>query len=291
MKLVVRASVLMLLSLCSSVTVAAEQVVLLLSTLDNPFFIAMKQGAERKAVELGVELQVLNSNDDPAQERQHIDSIIAAKANVVLFNPTDSYLSAQSVQRLNAAAIPLITLDRHVERATVASHIASDNVSGGMLAGNFIAKALGAKTVVAQIEGNADTSATIERGEGFALAVRTNQFLLKASQQGDFDRHGGYLATQKMLLENPSIEAIFAHNDEMALGAIEASRQLGRAPLIVGFDGSKAALQAVKQGGLAATIAQRPKMIGSMGVASAVRLLQGKLVALHQPVPLQLISQ
>ncbi|WP_375055304.1 ribose ABC transporter substrate-binding protein RbsB [Zobellella sp. DQSA1] len=271
---------------------AQDTLALVISTLNNPFFVTMKEGAEQKAAELGYNLIVLDSQNDPAKELANVEDLGVRGAKVLLINPTDSDAVANAIRLANRTGLPVLTLDRAANRGEVVSHIASDNVAGGKMAGDFIAEQLGHNARVIQLEGIAGTSAARERGEGFTQAVAEHGFTLLASQPADFDRTKGLNVMENLLTGNPEVQAVFAQNDEMALGALRALQAANKKEvLIVGFDGTEDGIKAVEGGRLAATIAQQPDAIGAIAVETADKVLKGETVADHIPVPLQVISQ
>ncbi|MDP5291592.1 ribose ABC transporter substrate-binding protein RbsB [Oceanimonas sp. CHS3-5] len=271
---------------------AQDTLALVISTLNNPFFVTMKEGAEQKAAELGYNLIVLDSQNDPAKELANVEDLNVRGAKVLLINPTDSDAVANAIRLANRAKLPVLTLDRAASRGDVVSHIASDNVAGGKMAGDFIAERVSSNARVIQLEGIAGTSAARERGEGFARAVSEHGFNLMASQPADFDRTKGLNVMENLLTGNPDVQAVFAQNDEMALGAMRALQAANKKDvLIVGFDGTEDGIKAVQGGRLAATIAQQPGEIGAIAVETADRVLKGETVADHIPVPLQVISK
>ncbi|OXY83002.1 ribose ABC transporter substrate-binding protein RbsB [Oceanimonas doudoroffii] len=271
---------------------AQDTLALVISTLNNPFFVTMKEGAEQKAAELGYDLIVLDSQNDPAKELANVEDLSVRGAKVLLINPTDSDAVTNAIRLANRAGLPVLTLDRAASRGDVVSHIASDNVAGGKMAGDFIAERVGASAKVIQLEGIAGTSAARERGEGFAQAVSEHGFNLLASQPADFDRTKGLNVMENLLTGNPQVQAVFAQNDEMALGAMRALQAANKKDvLIVGFDGTENGIKAVEGGRLAATIAQQPGEIGAIAVETAVQVLNGETVASHIPVPLQVIGK
>ncbi|AUI66739.1 MULTISPECIES: ribose ABC transporter substrate-binding protein RbsB [Glaesserella] len=275
----------------STSAMAKETIALAISTLDNPFFVTLKEGAEQKAKELGYNLVVLDSQNDPAKELSNVEDVTVRGAKVLLINPTDSEAVGTAVAVANKKNIPVITLDRGANKGTVVSHIASDNVAGGKMAGDFIAEKVGKNAKVIQLEGIAGTSAARERGEGFKQAVEANQFELLASQPADFDRTKGLNVMENLLASHGSAKAVFAQNDEMALGALRAIKASGKNILVVGFDGTDDAVKAVNGGQLAATIAQQPEKIGELGVEIADKVLKGEKVDAQIPVPLKVITK
>ena len=275
----------------STSAMAKETIALAISTLDNPFFVTLKEGAEKKAKELGYNLVVLDSQNDPAKELSNVEDVTVRGAKVLLINPTDSEAVGTAVAVANKKNIPVITLDRGANKGNVVSHIASDNVAGGKMAGDFIAEKVGKNAKVIQLEGIAGTSAARERGEGFKQAVEANQFELLASQPADFDRTKGLNVMENLLASHGSAKALFAQNDEIALGALRAIKASGKNILVVGFDGTDDAVKAVNGGQLAATIAQQPDKIGELGVEAADKVLKGEKVEAQIPVPLKVVTK
>ncbi|KGQ26266.1 MULTISPECIES: ribose ABC transporter substrate-binding protein RbsB [Gallibacterium] len=290
-KLTLLASALVLGSLASNVALAKDTIALAVSTLDNPFFVTLKEGAEKEASKLGYNLVVLDSQNDPSKELSNVEDITVRGAKVLLINPTDSTAVANAVRVANKKNIPVITLDRGAAQGDVVSHIASDNVAGGKMAGDFIAEKLGDNAKVIQLEGIAGTSAARERGEGFKQAVQAHKFEILASQPADFDRTKGLNVMENLLTAQPNVQAVFAQNDEMALGAIRAVQAANKSVLIVGFDGTDDGVKAVKSGKLGATIAQQPDLIGALGVQTADKIIKGEKVEAKIPVPLKVVTQ
>lgn len=271
---------------------AKDTLAMVVSTLNNPFFVTMKEGAEKKANELGYNLIVLDSQNDPAKELANVEDLTVRGVKVLLINPTDSAAVANAVAMANRSKLPVITLDRGAEKGKVVSHIASDNVAGGKMAGDFIAEKLGKQAKVIELEGIAGTSAARERGAGFKQAIEAHQLQLLAAQPADFDRTKGLNVMENLLAAQPQVQAVFAQNDEMALGALRALQAAGKENvLVVGFDGTEDGIKAVQRGKLAATIAQQPDQIGSIGVETADKVLKGQPVEANIPVPLKVVTK
>lgn len=286
-----------LLAGCSSDTTTetggteTTQIGLVVSTLNNPFFVTLKEGAEAKAKELGYELIVLDSQNDPAKELANMEDLITKKVSVILVNPTDSDAVGNAIKLANDAKIPVITLDRGANAGEVVTHIASDNVAGGKMAGEFIIEKLGGKGKVVELEGIAGTSAARDRGKGFNEAINASSIEVVAKQTADFDRTKGLTVMENILQAQSEIDAVFAHNDEMALGALKAIETSGRNIMIVGFDATDDAVKAVKEGKMAATVAQQPDKIGSLGVEMADKVIKGEKVDTYIPVDLKLVTE
>jgi len=275
----------------TDVVVEMTKVGLVISTLDNPFFVTLKEGAEAKALESGLELIVLNSQNDPAKEMANVEDLLTQEVAVILINPTDSDAVVNAIKAANDASVPVITLDRGANAGEVATHIASDNVMGGEMAGKYIVELLGSTGKVVELEGIAGTSAARDRGLGFNNALVGTEIEVVAKQVADFDRTKGLSVMENILQAQPEINAVFAHNDEMALGALTAVEASGRDILVVGFDATDDAIKSVKDGKMAATIAQQPALIGSLGVEFAAKLLAGEMLEDFVPVELMVITE
>lgn len=265
---------------------------LALSTLNNPFFVTLRSGAQQAAKAAGAKLIVADGRDDAQAQADQIQNFITRKVDVIIVNPVDSAAVATSVKAANRAGIPVVTVDRAADGGKVASHIASDNVLGGKLAGQLLFKLIGGKGKVAQLEGIAGTSAARDRGKGFKIALKTAPGVkLAASQIADFNRDKGFTVAQNILQANPDLKGLFAQNDEMALGAVKAAAQAKRKIVIVGFDAIPDAIKAIKAGTMAGTVAQQPALIGKAGVETAVKIAAGKKVSASQPVPIKLVKK
>jgi len=263
---------------------------LVISTLNNPFFVTLKEGAEAKALEMGYQLIILDSQNDPARELANMEDLITQRVSAILINPTDSDAVGNAIKMANKESIPVITLDRGANSGEVATHIASDNIAGGKMAGAYIVELLNGSGTVVELEGIPGTSAARDRGKGFNEALKGTSIKVVAKQTADFDRTKGLNVMENILQAQSDIDAVFAHNDEMALGALKAIEGSGRDILIIGFDAVDDAVKAVKAGNLAATVAQQPALIGSMGVEAVAKVLAGETLSDYVPVALELIK-
>ncbi|MGS0675141.1 ribose ABC transporter substrate-binding protein RbsB [Shewanella sp. 0m-4] len=269
---------------------AQDAIAIVLSTMNNPFFVSMKDGAEAKAKELGYKLIALDSQNDPSKELANVEDLTMRGVKAILINPTDALAVTNAIGTANRANIPVLTLDRTAERGDIVSHIASDNIAGGELAGQFIADTLGANAKVIQLEGIAGTSAARERGEGFSNAIKAHGLNLLSSQPADFDRSKGLNVMENMLAANGDVQAVFAQNDEMALGALRAIEAAGKDIMVIGFDGTDEGIAAVRRNQLSATIAQQPELLGATAIVMADKILKGNQVEKSIPVALKIIT-
>jgi len=261
---------------------------LAVSTQNNPFFVTLSEGAKAKATELGVELIVVDAGDDPAKQTNDIDDLISKNISVLIVNPVDSDAVAPAVEDAIAAGIKVISVDRVVNGVDVDCAIASDNVAGAKMATEYLVELVGEGAKVAELEGTSGASATIDRGAGFH-EVADSKLDVVAKQTANFNRAEGMTVMENMLQANPEIKGVFAHNDEMALGAVEALG--GKDVVVVGFDATDDALTAVKDGTMAATVAQQPDLMGATAVETAQKLINGESVEKSLPVEVTLVKE
>lgn len=272
---------------------AGGTVGLALSTLQNPFFVTLRDGAQQAADDAGIELVVADAQDDAQTQADDLQNFISQGVDVIVVNPVDSAAIVPSIEAANEAGIPVVTVDRGADGGEIASHIASDNVLGGQLAGEYLFEQIGGAGNVAMLEGVPGTSAARDRGEGFTNALdEAADVELVANQTANFNREEGFTVAQNILQSNPELDGIFAQNDEMALGAVEAAREAGALEdlVIVGFDATDDALAAIEAGEMAATVAQQPDVLGARGIETAAAIIAGDEVDAEQPVEVQLVT-
>jgi ribose transport system substrate-binding protein len=276
----------------SMASAAAPQIGLAVSTLNNPFFVDLRDGALEAANEAGLTITVADAQNDPNRQLSQIENFIQQGVSIILVNPCDSAAIVPAIKAANKANIPVITVDRGADGGEVVCHIASDNVEGGRMAGEYLAKLVDYKGKLVELEGIPGTSAARDRGAGFNEVIKKYPDIkIVARQEAGFDRAKGMTVMENILQAQPEIDGIFCHNDEMALGALRAVEAAGRlsAIKIVGFDATDDAVKSVKDGKLVATVAQKPRVMGSMAVETAKQVLDGVKVDEFIPVPLELV--
>ncbi|MGX4599593.1 ribose ABC transporter substrate-binding protein RbsB [Faecalimicrobium sp. JNUCC 81] len=277
---------------CRQVDNDTKKIGLIVSTLNNPFFVDLRDGVIKKAKELGYEVVVLDSQNDPAKEVSNMEDISVKNVDVVLLNPVDSDSAVASVMIANNSDLPVVTVDRASNGGKVVSHIASDNVAGGDMAAKFLIEKLGGQGNIVELEGIAGSSATRDRGKGFEDGIKGSSFNLVSKQSADFDRTKGLSVMENIIQSKSDISAVFAQNDEMALGAQKALEGAGmKDVLVVGFDATEDAVDAVKKGKMAATVAQQPILIGETAVEAVHKLLSNGKIDAYIPVELKLITK
>jgi len=259
------------------------------STQNNPFFVTLVEGAKKQAAALGVKITVADAGDDAAKQTSDIEDLVSSGISVLIVNPVDSDAVTGAVEAAIAKGVKVISVDRAVNGVEIDCQIASDNVLGAELATQYIVEKLGEGAVVAELEGVTGASAAIDRSQGFHNVADT-QLNVVASQTANFARTEGMSVMENMLQAHPEIQAVFAANDEMALGAMEAITGAGKDIMVVGFDATDDAIASIKAGQMAATIAQQPALIGSTAVDNALKLINGETIEKSIPVEVTLVT-
>ncbi|MFB4420426.1 substrate-binding domain-containing protein [Streptomyces sp. QL37] len=264
-----------------------------LSTLNNPFFVQMKEGAQKEAKAAGIDLTVTDAQNDASQQANQLENFTSSGVDSVIVNPVDSDAVGPVVRGANEADIPVVAADRGVNKAETATLVASDNVAGGKLAAKTLADRLGGKGSIIVLQGTAGTSASRERGAGFAAGMKAYPGIkVVATQPADFDRTKGLDVMTNLLQSHPGINGVFAENDEMALGAVKAlGSKAGKSVPVVGFDGTPDGLKAVEAGTLYASVAQQPAELGKIAVRNAVKAADGKKIDSMVKVPVKVVTR
>ena len=276
------------------------RVALVLKTLNHPFFIDMKAGAEEAAARLGIELivQAAERELDVEKQMQIVENLLQTQIDVLCLTPSGSRELIPAIEKANQAGIPVVTIDTRVDTSSapglaIETFVGSDNYQGGHLVGEYIAEKLG-HAKVAILEGIPGHETGDARLRGFRDAVEEVEGIeIVASQPANWERDQGFTVFQNMLQAHPDIDTLFACSDLMALGAMEAIAAAGQEDRIrvVGFDALDEARQAIEQGRMLASIAQFPGEMGKIAIESAYRLLQGHTLAETLPVKIELVTK
>jgi ribose transport system substrate-binding protein len=252
-----------------------------LSTLNNQYFVTLNDDAKGEAQAKGATVASADGQNDLAKQTSQVEDFISKGVSCIIVNPVDSAGIASAVSEANDANIPVIAVDRGVEGATTAGFIASDNVDAGKLAADALLGALNGSGKIAVLTGVPGASATNDRTKGFEQSLAANPGItVVANQTAKFDRATALSVTEDMLQAHPDIQGIFAENDEMALGAIQALTAAGQdgKVLVTAIDGTDDGMQAIKAGTLLETIAQQPAFMGKTAVDYCVSLAAGESV-------------
>ncbi len=261
----------------------------------NPFFQSLERGAKQASDLHDIHLSVKDAANDDARQLVDIRKFVEEKFDAIVVVPTNAMTAAAAIELATAANIDVITVDRKsAGEHDVISHVASDNVAGGKLAGQFIAERLKGKGSVLEIEGLPGASAARDRSNGFNDALGAHgEIVVKRKLFGDFDREKTKKLVTNLIDGKETFDAIFAHNDDMALGAVEAfEERKAKAPeVVVGFDAVDEALQAVAEGRLTATVRQLPEKLGELAIRMAVESFKGNAPPKEILIDLELVSK
>ncbi|MGW1621154.1 ABC transporter permease/substrate-binding protein [Streptomyces sp. NPDC002172] len=272
---------------------ATPKIGLSLSTLNNPFFVQIRAGAQAEARKQGVDLTVTDAQNDASQQANQLQNFTSSGLGAIIVNPVDSDAASNSVKAAGKADIPVIAVDRGVNNAKTATLVASDNVAGGELAAKTIAEKLGGQGKIVILQGQAGTSAARERAQGFADGLKAYPGIQVVAQQpADFDRTKGLDVMSNLLQAHPDVQGVIAANDEMALGAIKAlGSKAGSSVSVVGFDGTPDGLTAVKNGTLYASVAQQPSQLGKIAVDNALKAVKDQKIPSAIKVPVKVVTK
>lgn len=258
----------------------ARRVAVVISTLNNPWFVVLAESARDRAKELGYEAVIFDSQNDPAKESQHFDNLISSGYRAVLFNCTDAKGSIANVRRAKAAGIPVFCMDREIEASDAAvSQVLSDNYSGCVALGQHFVERVGETGKYVELLGLVADTNTWNRSKGFHSVVdRFPGLKMVAQQSADFDRTKALEVLETLLQAHPDIDAVFCGNDAMAMGAYQALLAAGKAGKVkvFGFDGADDVVKAVAEGRIAATVMQFPKTMARTAAENADKYLKGE---------------
>jgi len=252
-------------------------------TLDNEYFITMVNAAKQEAEKEGVTLQVQagTSHGSAEEQLQIVETMITNKVDAICIVPSSSVGLMTALKKAEEAGIPVINLDTRLDPDLVKSSglkpvpfIGTNNYDGAKLAGEYALKITEGKGKVAILTGIAGQQNAADRRNGF-FDVVDGKLEVVAEASADWEVEKGYNAAQNMIQANPDIVLIFASNDNMGLGAIRAAKEAGKDIKVIGYDAVAEALNSVKSGEMASTIAQFPAEMGIQGVKAAISMKNG----------------
>jgi ribose transport system substrate-binding protein len=282
---------------------SGPRIALVLKTPNNPFFIDMQKGAEDAAGRLGVRLVVQSPEReiDVEKQMQIVENLVETGIAALCIAPASSKGIVPALAKANAARIPIVVVDDEVDAEAARdagvhteSYVGSDNVEGGRLAGRRLVEASGGRAKVAVLEGIPGHETGDSRLRGFREAIQgASGISVVSSQTANWERDQGFTVFQNMLQAHPEIDSVFACNDMMALGAVEAIAAAGRTGKIrvIGFDAVDDARKAIDAGTMDASIAQFPSEMGRIAVETAVKLVRGEKVASDQRTKIGLVTR
>lgn len=258
----------------------AKRVAVVVSTLNNPWFVVLAEAARDRAIELGYEATLFDSQNDPAKESQHFDNLISSGFGAVLFNCTDAEGSIANARRAKDAGIPVFCMDREIAANDVAtSQILSDNYSGCVALGQYFVEQVGVEGKYVELLGIlADTNTKARSGGFHSVVDRFPGLKMVAQQTAEFDRAKALEVLESILQAHPDIDAVFCGNDAMAMGAYQALLAAGKAKTVkvFGFDGADDVLKSVAEGKIVATVMQFPETMARSAAENADLYFKGK---------------
>ena len=257
---------------------------------NNPWRIAQTESMRAEAAKRGWQLVYTDAAGSAAKQVSDVNSMIAQKVDLIFLAPREEKPLVPAVMAAKRAGIPLILLDRRVDETQAkpgrdyVCYIGSDFVAEGKRAGEWLVQAMKGEARVIELQGTVGSSPANDRRAGFADAIKGSPGMkIVASQSGDFVRDKGRQVAETLLQANPAANAIYAHNDEMAVGAIAAVEAAGKVPgrdiTIVSVDGTRDALQAIIDGKMGATVECNPRF-GPKAYATLERYAKGEPIEL-----------
>ncbi|MFT3870795.1 MAG: D-ribose ABC transporter substrate-binding protein [Nibricoccus sp.] len=273
-----------------------KRVAVVVSTLNNPWFVVLANTARDEAIKLGYEATIFDSQNDPAKEAATFENVIASGYSAILFNCTDKDGSVANVRRAKAANIPVFCMDREINATDAAvSQILSDNYSGCITLGKYFVKQVGQSGKYVELLGLVGDANTWNRSKGFHSVVdRFPGLKMVAQQSADFDRGRAMEVLESILQSNPDIDAVFCGNDAMAMGAYQALLAAGKAEKVkvFGFDGADDVVKSIAEGKIVATGMQFPKLMAKTAAISADKYLKGeRSLPQRIPVAVELVTR
>lgn len=273
-----------------------KKVAVIVSTLNNPWFVVLAQTAAAQAQSLGYETKIFDSQNNTSLEADNFENAIASGYNAILFNPTDADGSVVNALKAKAEGVPVFCMDREVNSANAAtSQILSDNYSGCVAIGKYFVEQMNKKGNYAEILGLVGDNNTWNRSKGFHSVVDEYPNLkMVAQQSADFDRNKAMEVMESLLQAHPDINAVFCGNDAMASGAYQALVAAGKANDVkmFGFDGAEDVINSIKDKKIVATGMQFPKVMAQTAANYADEYFKGKRdFPQKMPVAVELVTQ
>ncbi|MFH6937557.1 D-ribose ABC transporter substrate-binding protein [Flavobacterium sp. YO12] len=271
------------------------KIAVVVSTLNNPWFVMLAESAAENARKLGYEAKIFDSQNNPAIESDNFENLISSGYDAILLNPTDSDGSISSILKAKTAGIPVFCMDREVNVDDAAtSQILSDNYSGCVSIGIEFVKELKEKGNYVEIIGLVGDNNTWARSKGFHSVVdKFPNLKMVAQQSGNFDRTKAMEVLETIMQANPDIDAVFCGNDAMAMGAFQALQAAGKEykVKIFGFDGAGDVIEKIREKKIVATGMQFPKVMAQTAAQYADEYFKGRRVFPQRvPVEVELIN-
>lgn len=282
---------------CRNTTATGKQkkIAVVVSTLNNPWFVFLAETAAAKAKALGYDAKIFDSQNNTALESDHFENILVSGFEAILFNPTDADGSVANVLKAKDAGIPVFCMDREINSVDAAtSQILSDSYSGAVAIAKYFTRQLNKKGKYVELLGIVGDNNTWARSKGFHSVTDNYPGLqMVAQQSADFDQNKGMEVMESILQAHPDIQAVFCGNDAMAMGAYQALFSSGKAGKVkvFGFDGAEDVIRAIQENKVAATGMQFPKVMAETAAQFADEYIKGRREFSQKiPVAVELVT-
>ena len=280
--------------LSGAVRADGEKIAVFTKNQTNPFFQAVRLGAENAAKQMNATvLQYVPTKPDSIPEQMsQIDDVVVKKPDAIVFTPVDYKAMTPGVAKMNAANIPVVNITDRAEKGTFVTFVGSNDYQLGLQTGRYLLKALGGKGNIVILEGVRGVITNADRMRGFndALKEFPNAKLL-ASQPGNYQRMQALQVMENLMQSYPQIDGVMAANDAMAMGALEALEGAKRTALVIGINGTKEAVEAIKAGKLLASGDYHGYTQGCLSVTAALRYLRKQSVPKEIILPVSIIDK
>lgn len=275
---------------CALSTIVAaqsgEKIAVFTKNQTNPFFQVVRLGADSAAKQMGavVTHYVPTKPDSIPEQLSQVDDVVIKKPNAIVFTPVDYKAMGAGVLKMNAAGIPVVNITDRSEAGKFVAFVGASDYELGLVTARHLFKSMGSKGNVVILDGIKGSIVSADRARGFADALKEYPGVkLLASQPGNFQRLQGLQVMENLMQTHAQIDGVLAANDAMAAGAIEALEGANRKALVVGINGTKEAVDAIKAGKMLASGDYNGFLQGCVGTMAAIRELR-KL-----PVPKEVV--
>jgi len=260
-------------------------------TLDSPFYVELMKAAEAEAKAQGIEFIYVDAQGDIAKQNNDIQDLITRGIDVLILNAVNPEGVVPSIDALNAAGIPIVTVDRPIT-PKVASHVGRDNKAMGKLIGDYAKAQLGDSGKVIELQGDAGGAVMMARRDGFEESLAGGGIQIVQGPYDEYIRSNAMSSFQDLLQANPDVNLVYGHNDDMALGAVQVlESQSVKGVKVMGVDCLMEAVQAVVDGRYDATTANDPQFLGTVAVRVAAKVAAGEQVSDYVDAGSTLITQ
>ncbi|MRX52290.1 substrate-binding domain-containing protein [Paracoccus sp. S-4012] len=257
----------------------AETIGVALASDTNPFYVAMAKGIQDRLDELGWEARFVTANENVMEQVTGVENLVGQGVDGILIAPIDAVATGRAYEAAAAAGIPIMSVGRQAQSADQTAYIAMDEVGIGEEIGTWLAEKIGGSGDILELAGPSGAETFRNLATGFEKAIAANpDITIVAKKELPLSRESGLKTTEDLLITHPDVKAIYAGNDELALGAVQAVGAMGRTGEIVvtGLNGVPPALAAVESGELALTVSLNPLEWGTLAVDTMAAHLKGE---------------